>query len=182
MEVMAAFEHAAIAIAEMNSLRPDVVLVNSTLPDMPGFEACVRLMDATPPPRVIMMCLSMTDAEIFAGRMAGAAGCLTIDGAVEDLVRTVRANGRGEMFHIRSVSESALRFAQYRPMTHDPSEPTTGTRRDFLRRRWPPLLLAIPGLVVDELVAVRLWDNLYPGLPSSPPSGPLPPPMTEAQK
>jgi DNA-binding NarL/FixJ family response regulator len=115
MEVMAAFEHAAIAIAEMNSLRPDVVLVNSTLPDMPGFEACVRLMDATPPPRVIMMCLSMTDAEIFAGRMAGAAGCLTIDGAVEDLVRTVRANGRGEMFHIRSVSESALRFAQYRP-------------------------------------------------------------------
>jgi DNA-binding NarL/FixJ family response regulator len=38
MEVMAAFEHATIAIAEMNSLRPDVVLVNSTLPDMPGFE------------------------------------------------------------------------------------------------------------------------------------------------
>ena len=67
-------------------------------------------------------------------------------------------------------------------MTHDPSEPTTGTRRDFLRRRWPPLLLAIPGLVVAELVAVRLWDNLYPGPPSSPPSGPLPPPITEGQK
>ena len=115
MQVVADFDHAAIAIAEVNHLRPDVVLVSSTLPDISGFEACVRLMDATPRPRVIIMCPAITDAEVFAGWMAGAAGFLMIGGAVEDLIQTVRANGRGEMFHIRLVSESALRFAQYKP-------------------------------------------------------------------
>ena len=115
MEVVAEFENAASAIAEMNSLGPAVVLVSSTLPNMSGFEACVRLMDATPRPRVIIMCPSITDAEVFAGWMAGAAGCLMIGGAVEDLVRTVRANGRGEMFHIRLVAQRILRLAQHRP-------------------------------------------------------------------
>ena len=115
MEVVAEFEHAATAIAEINDLRPDVVLVSSTLADMPGFAACVRLMDAAPVPRVIMMCPAITDVEVFASRMAGAGGCLMIGGAVEDLVRTVRANGRAEMFHIRLVAECVLRFAQYRP-------------------------------------------------------------------
>ena len=115
LEVVAEFENAASAIAEMNDLGPTVVLVSSILPDVSGFEACVRLMDATPRPRVIMMCPSITDAEVFTGWMAGAAGCVMIGGAVEDLVRTVRANGRGEMFHAQFVAESVLRFAQYRP-------------------------------------------------------------------
>ena len=129
LEVVAEFEHAASAIAEMNDLGPAVVLVSSTLPDLSGYEACVRLMDATPRPRVIIMCPSITDAEVFAGWMAGAAGCLMIGGAVEDLVQTVRANGRGELFHVRLVAESALRFAQYRPRYIDVSRLTDRERK-----------------------------------------------------
>ena len=115
IRVLAEFELGASAIAEINDLQPAVVLVSSTLPDLPGFEACVRLMNATPRPRVIMMCPSITDAEVFAGWTAGAAGCLMIGGAAEDLVRTVRANGRGEMFLIPLVAECVLRSAQHRP-------------------------------------------------------------------
>ena len=115
MQVVADLDHAAIAIAEVNHLRPDVVLVSSTLPDISGFEACVRLVDAKPRPRVIMMCPAITDAAVFGGWIAGAAGCLMIGGAVEDLVRTVRANGRGEMFFIRLVAECILRLPQDNP-------------------------------------------------------------------
>ena len=111
LQVLAEFDHGAFAIAEMNDLRPDVVLLSSTLPDMSGFEACVQLMDVKPRPRVVMMCAAITDAEVCAGWMAGAAGCLLLGGAVEDLVRTVRANGNGEMLLIEIVAESVLRLA-----------------------------------------------------------------------
>ena len=124
LQVVAEFEHAASAIAAMNDLGPAVVLVSSTLPDLSGFEACVRLMDATPRPRVIMMVPAITDAEVFAGWMAGAAGCLMIGGAVEDLIRTVRANGRGEMFLIPLAAECILRSAQHRPRYVDISRLT----------------------------------------------------------
>ena len=132
IQVLAEFDHGAFAIAEMNELRTDVVLVSSTLPAMSGFEACVRLMGVEPRPRVIMMCSAITDIEVFAGWMAGAAGCLLLGGAVEDLVRTIRANGKGEMFHIRSVAESALRFAQYKPRYVDISV-LTGRERRIMR-------------------------------------------------
>ena len=132
MQVLAEFEQAAGAIAELDELTPDVVLVSSALPDIPGYEACVRFMPADPRPRVIMMCSAITDADVFAGWMAGASGCLLLGGAEEDLVRTVRANGRGEMFHIRPVAESALRFAQYRPRYIDTSL-LTGRERRIMR-------------------------------------------------
>ena len=124
LQVVAEFEHAASAIAAMNDLGPAVVMVSSTLPDLSGFEACVRLMDATPRPRVIMMVPAITDAEVFAGWMAGAAGCLMIGGAVEDLIRTVRANGRVEMFLIPLAAECILRSAQHRPRYVDISRLT----------------------------------------------------------
>ena len=132
LRVLADFEHAAGAVAEMNELAPDVVLVSSVLPDIPGFEGCVRLMEATPRPRAIMMCSAITETDVFAAWMAGASGCLLLGGAEEDLVRTVRANGRGEMFHIRPVAESALRFAQYRPRYVDTSL-LTGRERRMMR-------------------------------------------------
>ena len=132
MQVLAEFEQAAGVLAELNDLGPDVVLVSSSLPDMPGFEACVRFMEAEPRPRVIVMCAAITDVDVFAGWMAGASGCLMIDGPVEDLVRTVRANGRGEMLHIRPVAESALRFAQYRPRYIDTSL-LTGREKRIMR-------------------------------------------------
>ena len=115
MRVLAEFEQAAGAIAELNELGPDVVLVSSILPDMPGFEACVRFMDAAPRPRVIMMCSAIMDAEVYAGWLAGAAGCLLLGGAVEDLVRTVRANGGGEILLIKMAAECTLRVSQYNP-------------------------------------------------------------------
>ena len=129
LQVVAEFEHAASTIAEINDLQPAVVLVSSTLPDVSGYEACVRLMDATPRPRVIMMVPAITDAEVFTGWMARAAGCLMISGGAEDLVQTVRANGRGEMFHVRLAAESALRFAQYRPKYIDVSRFTDRERQ-----------------------------------------------------
>ena len=129
LQVVAEFEHAASAIAEINDLQPAVVLVSSTLPDVSGYEACVRLMDATPRPRVIMMVPAITDAEVFTGWMAGAAGCLMIGGGAEDLVQTVRANGRGEMFHVRLAAECVLRFAQYRLKYIDVSRLTDRERQ-----------------------------------------------------
>ena len=112
LEVVGKFRDGAEAIAETRDLQPGVVLVSSDLPDMSGLEVCVQLMGLTLPPRVIHMFSEISDSVIFSSWIAGAAGVLLKDGPHEDLVKTVRANGRGELFHIAAVGERIMRSAQ----------------------------------------------------------------------
>ena len=58
------------AVAEVERLRPDVVLVDVQLPDLDGFAVAERLSRLSPVPRVVL--ISSRDQSAYAPRLPGA--------------------------------------------------------------------------------------------------------------
>ena len=113
LTVVGEFSEAAAAVEEAPALHPDVILLSVELPDGSGFEAALSLLEVLPPFRIIMMTNRLAMGEIVSAINVGSSGYLPKDGPHADLVRTVRANGQGDMLIIRQVAEQTLRMFQY---------------------------------------------------------------------
>jgi len=101
----------AAALALVDRLRPDVVLMDIVMPQMDGIEATRRLKEAHPDVGVIVLTSFAGDQQVLPAIEAGASSYLLKDVTPEDLVEAVRAVHRGEpRLHpdaLRKVMEAA---------------------------------------------------------------------------
>ena len=72
-------------------LRPDVVLMDLSMPVVDGFEASRRIRAQATAPVVIVLTGSSYAGDVEGARVAGTAGYVTKDRIAQDLVRTVLA-------------------------------------------------------------------------------------------
>lgn len=70
-------------------LRPDVVLMDISMPVMDGIEATARIAAKRPEARILILTGSEAPADIDAARRAGAAGYVTKDRIAAELVRAI---------------------------------------------------------------------------------------------
>jgi DNA-binding NarL/FixJ family response regulator len=84
------------AVATVERLGADVVLMDLRMPRMGGVEAISRLRASTPSARVLVLTTYDTDKDVLPAIEAGATGYLLKDAPREELVRAVRAAARGE--------------------------------------------------------------------------------------
>ncbi|GAA0481054.1 hypothetical protein Ade02nite_56270 [Paractinoplanes deccanensis] len=78
-------------------VRPDVVLLDLTLPGMGGTAATERLLLATPGARVLLMALAEDDEPVFEALRAGARGYVLKGAGRAEVLRAVRAVAAGEI-------------------------------------------------------------------------------------
>ncbi len=83
------------AVQATGTLEPDVVLIDSRMPDMDGLEATRQIMWAHPTMAVIVLPAEATEAHMVEALGAGAAGYLTRDCPPEMLLNAVRSVARG---------------------------------------------------------------------------------------
>ena len=97
---------AAEAYQSFSAVRPDVVVMDISLPDVSGIEALRRLLLREPRARILAF--SIHDEAIFPNRAlkAGAAGYVTKASAPDVLVDAVRAVARGEMFLSPDIAQT----------------------------------------------------------------------------
>ncbi|GAA2129305.1 response regulator transcription factor [Nocardioides bigeumensis] len=76
--------------------RPDVVLLDHTLPDGEGADAVRPLLEANPGMAVVMLTASTSDRVLGAAMEAGAAGFISKTSGLSELVTAVRAAARGD--------------------------------------------------------------------------------------
>jgi DNA-binding NarL/FixJ family response regulator len=94
VEVVGEAGDGAEAIDLARRLRPDVVLMDVTMPVMDGIAATSVIVDELPDVRVLGLSIS-TDASTAAAMVeAGAADYLTKNGAAADLIAAVRGTPR----------------------------------------------------------------------------------------
>ena len=84
------------AIAEVERLLPDVVLMDLRMPGVDGIEATRRIRSISPSTRVIALTSFTDDETVFPAVKAGAAGYLLKDIRPQDLAEAIRTVHRGE--------------------------------------------------------------------------------------
>jgi two-component system response regulator DevR len=96
------------AIDEAIRSRPDVVVMDVRLTDGSGIEATRQIRADRPATRVLMLTSFADDEALFASIMAGASGYVLKQVNAAELLRAIRAVGRGESLLDPAVTTSVL--------------------------------------------------------------------------
>ena len=85
--------HAGVRLA--HELRPDVVLMDLQMPDLPGPEATREILSDRPSTRVVVLTVLSGDEDVEEAVLAAACGFLAKDTPIEEVVTAVRAAAQG---------------------------------------------------------------------------------------
>jgi DNA-binding NarL/FixJ family response regulator len=86
------------AIDKAARLRPDLIIMDLSLPAMDGLETTRRVRQIMPSVKVVMLAVQNRGDLVFRAQTAGALGCLTKDSSPSHLLQALEAVQRGKSF------------------------------------------------------------------------------------
>ena len=152
IEVVGEADDGATAIALVEELRPDVVLMDVRMPGVDGLEALRRIVrdPALAAVRVLVLTTFELDEYVFEAVRLGASGFLVKHTQPAELVRAVREVAAGEALLSPSVTRRLIREFAARPALPDVTPPTMAVLTD---REREVVTLVAHGLTNDEIAA-----------------------------
>ncbi len=123
------------ALALLEELTADVVLMDIMMPDMNGIEATRRLRADHPHTQVVMLTMLEDDDSLFAAMCAGAHGYILKGADTADVLRTVRAVADGQALFGPAIARRLTSFfqhAQGKGLTVAPFPDLTDREREVL--------------------------------------------------
>jgi DNA-binding NarL/FixJ family response regulator len=97
------------AVQKAIALKPDVAIVDISMPEFDGIEATRRIREAVPDTNVLVLSLHESDEMVRHALDAGARGYILKSDLTECLVKAVKAVSEGKRFLTPSVSEIVLK-------------------------------------------------------------------------
>ncbi len=94
IRVIARAENGETAAHLAAELLPDVVLMNLSMPQLDGFEATTRILEEAPGTAIVVLTGSNDPDDVERARTAGAAGYVTKDRILAELVAAIRSAAR----------------------------------------------------------------------------------------
>lgn len=133
IEVVGEATNGRDAVAAVEALKPDIVLMDLVMPVIDGIEAIRQLRESQPEARILVLTSFGTDDKVFPAIKAGALGYLIKDTAPEDLVRAIRQVYKGEATLHPAIAQKLLQEISG-PSTQPPSaDPLTEREVDVLK-------------------------------------------------
>lgn len=96
------------AVALAKTLRPDVAVMDISMPNLNGIEAAHQIKQSHAEIAVIVLSMHSDESYVLRALRAGAKGYLLKDSAESDLIEAVRAVARGKSFFSPAVSKVLL--------------------------------------------------------------------------
>jgi len=117
------------------SLQPDVVIMDLRMPGINGIEATRLVLHTSPHIRVLVVTLLEDDDSVFAALRAGARGYVLKDADESDLLRAIRAVGRGEAIFSPAIATRLMEFfgAEHSPLARGIFPSLTDREREILQ-------------------------------------------------
>jgi len=151
LEVVGEASDGREAVALATRLRPDVLLMDLSMPNMGGLDATRALIAQAPDVKIVILTASEDDADLFEAIKSGAQGYLFKNLKAEDLLGMLEAVGRGEPGLTPALARKVLaEFARPSPgrQTKAPDELTERERE--------VLDLLVQGITSNRELAARL--------------------------
>jgi NarL family two-component system response regulator LiaR len=123
IEVVGEADNGQEAVAQAETLHPDVILMDLAMPKMDGIEATRQIKASQPESRILVMTSFAADDKVFPAIKAGALGYLLKESAPEDLVQAIHQIHRGESSLHPTIARKVLQEITHpsdRPPTTDP--------------------------------------------------------------
>jgi DNA-binding NarL/FixJ family response regulator len=98
MNVIGDVSNGQDAVAQAKELKPDVIVIDISMPKMNGFEATERIKRACPQTKVLALTRHMDTGFIQQLFRAGASGYVLKQSASDELIHAIRAIARGDSY------------------------------------------------------------------------------------
>jgi DNA-binding NarL/FixJ family response regulator len=127
LEVVGQARSKAEALALVNDIAPDVILLDVRMPGGGGVQTCAELLDLVPSARVVMLTGSDEEQDLFDALAAGACGYLLKDLAVDELPDALRKVAAGQSLLSPALAGRLLNEFRTRIAADTPSDPPKPT-------------------------------------------------------
>ena len=134
VEVVAESADGREALSLIESLRPDLAVVDITIPGLNGLEVAVRAKSVSPGTKVLILSMHAGEAYVAQALRAGVAGYLLKDAADDDLPMAIKAISRGDVYLSPQISRQVVeRYVQSSSAAPDPLAGLTTRQREILQ-------------------------------------------------
>jgi NarL family two-component system response regulator LiaR len=124
----------AEALAQAETLHPDVILMDLVMPELDGIEATRQITSKLPGTHILVLTSFAADEKVFPAIKAGALGYLLKDSCPEELVEAIRKVYRGEPSLEPSIARKLLMELSHPPKQQPlAADPLTEREFDVLR-------------------------------------------------
>jgi len=109
MEVVAEGDNGRVAVELAKEHKPDVAVLDVTMPEVNGVEAIGKLKEVSPTTRTIVLTMHDDQALVRAVLAAGGAGYVVKSSAADELISAIRAVHEGRSYLNVSLADGELR-------------------------------------------------------------------------
>src|SRR5207302_7382375 len=93
------------AIEQAAATRPDVCVIDITMPHLSGTEAAERIMEILPQTAIIILSMHSDEGYVLRALKSGARGYLLKDSAESDLIQAIKVVSEGKAFFSPEISK-----------------------------------------------------------------------------
>lgn len=129
-DVVGEAEDGVEAIELAHRLLPDVVLMDVTMPNLDGVEACRQVKAAADSPKVVMLTMHVDNEVLTNAIRAGASGYLIKDCSTDEIADAVRTAARGETVLSPQLAKTMLEEVRRLDQKSRNEEERTVTKRE----------------------------------------------------
>lgn len=124
IEVVGEASNGKDAVADMDKLKPDIVLMDLVMPVMDGIEAIRQIKAGHPSTQILVLTSFATDDKVFPAIKAGALGYLIKDTSPDELINAIHQVHKGEPTLHSSIAQKLLKEISHSsdegPVSPDP--------------------------------------------------------------
>ena len=138
------------AVELVEQLVPDIVIMDISLPEMDGLEACAIIRQHHPSVHILVLTMHESEEYFLKALRMGAGGYLVKKAAPHELHAAVRAVAHGEVYLYPGLAKALVRTYVI-PSQSSPAVNTTDERRSLTPREVEVLTMVAQGMTSQQI-------------------------------